>query len=152
MNTQSSSPLPLTEAQWLPDFQRREKEKFEARWAQRFTSVIYLIRHTKSGREYIGQKRGSLDSFFKADYWGGGVLIMRAMKLFGSKGFSREVIWVGPTDEATDMEEKLIKKHKCLYPYGFNLARRGKCSGARLADYGSGVIQRTKMVKQLLKK
>lgn len=72
---------------------------------------IYLTTNKVNGKKYIGQHTGSIDD----DYVGSGKLLRRAIKKYGKKNFTREILAIAEDQEALDILERFyIEKHNAV--------------------------------------
>lgn len=88
---------------------------------------IYKVTHKDSGRVYIGQKKG----VFKITYYGSGTHIKRALKRYGVKNFSLEILETARSRRNLDrLERKHIREYRRQLGRKnmFNLCDGGKTS------------------------
>lgn len=88
--------------------------------------LIYKITNKINGKIYIGQKSYN-DIPSMENYYGGGIIIKTAVKRYGRKNFTREILYsrIISQDTADAMEIWAIEKYKPEY----NIAKGGKGKG-----------------------
>ena len=85
---------------------------------------VYISTNNINGKRYVGSHNGS-----RKKYFGSGVLIKKALKKYGNKNFSREILEECETiEEARSLEEKYIREYDTLYPNGYNISPKGGLS------------------------
>lgn len=83
---------------------------------------IYLITDTLHNKQYVGQHRGYI---LDNGYYGSGKLILKIIKKYGTKIFTRQIIdYASSQEELSDKEIYYINKYQTLYPNGYNLTLR----------------------------
>lgn len=98
---------------------------------------VYLLRNLKNGKGYVGQHGGAFaekrwDRHIKAAFnYGSKLPLHCAIRKYGVKGFSAEVIWRGPMNRLDEFEIKFIKKLRTFAgdscgAGGYNLTLGGK--------------------------
>lgn len=87
---------------------------------------VYEITNKVNGKKYIGKHSTELP-FLKDDYYGSGVLMLKALSKYGRRNFSRRVIGQYETEqEALDAEFKEIEKVNAYNnPQYYNLCQGG---------------------------
>ena len=87
---------------------------------------VYEITNKVNGKKYIGKHSTEL-TFLKDDYYGSGVLMLKALSKYGRRNFSRKVIGQYETErEALDAEFKEIEKVNAYNnPQYYNLCQGG---------------------------
>ena len=87
---------------------------------------VYEITNKVNGKKYIGKHSTELP-FLKDDYYGSGVLMLKALSKYGRRNFSRKVIGQYETErEALDAEFKEIEKVNAYNnPQYYNLCQGG---------------------------
>lgn len=90
--------------------------------------VVYVITNRINGKNYVGQTTRTLEQRFvehsKAD-----TLLGEAIREFGAKNFSREVLEICETQEQLNERERFwISKLDCKHPNGYNTMSGGKGS------------------------
>lgn len=90
--------------------------------------LIYKITNKINGKIYIGQKSYVGEPSMES-YYGGGVEIIRAVKKYGKKNFTREILYSRIRDQATadSMEIWAIEKYNSTnQEIGYNISKGGK--------------------------
>jgi len=87
---------------------------------------VYEITNKVNGKKYIGKHSTELP-FLKDDYYGSGVLMLKALSKYGRRNFSRRVIGQYETEqEALDAEfEEIEKVNAYDNPQYYNLCQGG---------------------------
>ena len=96
------------------------------RKAENMNHYVYEITNKVNGKKYIGKHSTELP-FLKDDYYGSGVLMLKALSKYGRRNFSRRVIGQYETEqEALDAEFKEIEKVNAYdNPQYYNLCQGG---------------------------
>ena len=96
------------------------------RKTERMNHYVYEITNKVNGKKYIGKHSTELP-FLKDDYYGSGVLMLKALSKYGRRNFSRRVIGQYETEqEALDAEFKEIEKVNAYdNPQYYNLCQGG---------------------------
>lgn len=91
---------------------------------------IYKIINTINGKSYVGQHKIPLKNEPFRRYMGKGIAIRAAIKKYGKKNFSKEILEYIDDDEChktvSEREIFWIKKENTLYPNGYNLSPGGE--------------------------
>lgn len=102
-------------------------------------AYIYLIRNKINGKIYIGQKRNRDKEPLRDNYWGCGVLIVKAIKKYGIENFEKEILHenIETQKELNDLEIQEIINHDSLAKNkkGYNLASGGIQCGNPFAGF-----------------
>jgi group I intron endonuclease len=101
-----------------------------------YYGVIYLITNLVNGKQYVGQtllkppmKRWERGHIIKAGAGTKGPLYS-AIRKYGKKSFSFEVIWYVDCQISLDLSERLfVNLFKTRYPFGYNLREGGRGGG-----------------------
>ena len=93
---------------------------------------VYKITHKKTLRCYIGRHASKIvqeTQQFDPKYWGSGTYIRRAIKKYGKRAFTREILsWADTEEELCELEQKYIKQFNSMTPNGFNQTSGGETS------------------------
>jgi group I intron endonuclease len=85
---------------------------------------IYMTKNLVTGKMYIGLHT---NAEYNADYFGSGVALKDAMKVYGNHNFINGLIeWAGNMDELSTLEQLYIEKYNSLVPNGYNLTTGGE--------------------------
>ena len=107
--------------------------------------IIYEIRNKLDNKSYVGKysKCDNNEDFQKANYWGSGTYIKRAIKDHKKENFERKVLIKGiQTLEELDQKERLcIKIKNSKHPNGYNLT-----------DGGGGLLNPTEETRKKISK
>lgn len=91
---------------------------------------VYKITHKKTQRCYIGRHANKVvqeTQQFDPKYWGSGTYIHRAIKKYGKRAFTREILsWADTEEELCKLEQKYIKQFNSMVPYGYNQTSGGE--------------------------
>ena len=96
------------------------------------TYIIYIVRHTVSGRAYIGSTSETLklrcDNHRRmAKSKGSTSKLHEAIREYGWGEFSvKTLATVHDISEADELERRYVKKYKTIFPSGYNLTNGGK--------------------------
>jgi hypothetical protein len=96
--------------------------------------IIYCIENLVNGKKYIGQsiQYNSEEDFQKSKYWGGGIVIAKAIEKYGKENFKKWIMikdipyTVKGFDELNRYEKLWIKKLNTKSPNGYNLNDGGQ--------------------------
>lgn len=106
-----------------------------------YYGFIYITTNLINGKKYIGQhalynRNGELKEDFK-HYKGSGSLIKKAIKKYGVKNFTRDIVYFARSKEELDLAEiNFIKYHNAIYSDDYyNLAEGG--NGNIFAGYSN---------------
>lgn len=87
--------------------------------------VIYETTNTKNGKTYVGQHHCG-NKYADDAYLGSGILIRKAIKLYGRKCFERKILYKVVSQQLADfLEISTIKKRKAVGKAEYNLASGG---------------------------
>jgi len=82
---------------------------------------VYLTENLINGKQYVGQTKKT-----DTDYFGSGLLMMRAIKKYGRKNFKRETLIECSSQEELDEQEIFwIQALNTLQPNGYNIENGG---------------------------
>lgn len=94
---------------------------------------VYKLTNTVNGKAYVGK---SVDIYNR---WAvhksasvhlgpekGCRLLNNAVRKHGWEMFRKELLWVGPKDELSAAEVRLIAQHRTLKPFGYNITKGGE--------------------------
>jgi len=83
--------------------------------------IIYKTTNELNKKMYVGQ-----DTHNNQNYFGSGILIVRAIKKYGKENFKREIIdFAESIGELNEKERYWIKFYNCKFPDGYNLTDGG---------------------------
>ncbi len=114
---------------------------------------IYLIRHRESGKCYVGQTIWTFNVRYKAGNWVGTTKsqhLRAAGKKHGREAFDVSILWEGQCsrDELDQLEDRFMRDHNALHPYGYNLKEAGRtgrhhrmCREYELVDKAGTIYQ-----------
>lgn len=92
---------------------------------------VYLITNKVNGMKYIG-KRSCLCPIEQDRYMGSGTLISKALKKYGRDNFSKEILFVGKTEEeAYQCERELIERYDAVKSREFYNIKEGGLGNTR---------------------
>ncbi len=95
---------------------------------EKLFNFVYVTTNLINGMKYVGEySTNDLNSYESRTYLGSGrPYFKNALKFYGRKNFSREILESFPTkQEAFDAQEKYIIKFNTLKPHGYNLNSKG---------------------------
>lgn len=90
---------------------------------------VYLMTNDINGKKYVGISWNPPgrweDHFHENDDLKGARLITKALRKYGFRNFTKEVVAVGDRSEAGALEKELINHMNTLLPNGYNMAEGG---------------------------
>ena len=111
---------------------------------------VYKITHKKTLKSYIGRHANKVvqeTQQFDPKYWGSGTYIQRAVKKYGKRAFTREILsWADTEEELCKLEQKYIKQFNTFIPNGYNQTLGGETS----EDWKGASILGVKALKKRL--
>lgn len=87
--------------------------------------IVYLITNLLNDKRYVGQTTQSLEKRMN-EYTHGKQYIDRAIRKYGRKNFTAEIIEMCPVEQLNERERFWIAKLNCKTPNGYNLTDGGE--------------------------
>jgi group I intron endonuclease len=85
--------------------------------------ITYITTNNITGKQYVGDHS---TNNINDNYLGSGILILKAIKKYGKKNFSKEILKICESkEEAFEYQEKYINKFNTLQPRGYNISPKG---------------------------
>ena len=97
---------------------------------------VYITKNKINGKKYIGSH--TTNELYD-NYLGSGILVLKAIKKYGKENFERQILQLCESrEQAINLEEFFIKKHKTLIPKGYNISPYGNAAfpGEKNPMYG----------------
>lgn len=104
-------------------------------------AYLYKITNKINNKVYYG-----VHSLNKNHYFGSGLLIKKAIKMYGKNNFYKTILFEGSTEDCYELEELIVDKQLVGNNNYYNLCLGGygglKLTGDKLSEWKSGVAKR----------